>query len=250
MRTIKTTLLLVLLLCFTFNFSQAQKRYTVHQDNVKPSMLMQYEAAAKKFNEACKTHNIQTSWLTVSTNDLKYMYITPFENFADLDKNHFTDMAKAMGDDFGKMFEEFDKCYDSHINYNIRMVEDLSYMPEGITITQEGQDYRKFFYIYFTPANAAKMREGMKAVKELYAAKGSKEYYRVYRNGFGTQEEFYLVAVSSKDEIDGATRAKTNDEVLGPDKWDTFSKVMNHASRFEEFSGQIRRDLSYNPNKE
>lgn len=250
MRTIKTTLLLVLFLCFTINFSQAQKRYTVHQDNVKPSMLMQYEAIAKKFNEACKEHNIPTSWLTVSTNDLRYMYITPFEKFAEFDDRPFADMAKAMGDDFGKMFEEFDKCYDSHTNYNITLVEDLSYMPEGMSITQEGQDYRDFYYLYFTPANAAKMREGMMAVKELYKAKGSKEYYRIYRNGFGTQKEFYLVAVSSKDEIDSATKSKTNDEVLGPDKWETFSKVMNYSSGFEELSGQIRSDLSYEPKKE
>ena len=250
MKTIKSTLLLALLVCFTVNFSYAQKKFTIHQDNVKPSMIMQYEAIAKKFNEATKEHNVQTSWLTATTTDLKYMYITPIENFADLDKRPFADMAKAMGDDFGKMFEEFDKCYDSHTNYNITLVEDLSYMPNGITMTQEGQNHRKFFYIYFTPENAAKVREGMKAVKELYTTKGSKEYYRIYRNGFGTPVEFYFVAVSSKDEIDGATRSKANEAVLGPDRWEAIGKVMNHASRFEEYTGQMRPDLSYSPKKE
>jgi hypothetical protein len=120
-------------------------------------------------------------------------------------------------------------------------------MPEGISMTQDGQNYRKWFYIYFTPSNAAKVREGMKAVKDLYTAKDSKEFYRIYRNGFGTSEDFYLVAVSAKDEIDSATKSKENDAVLGPDSWDTFSKVMNYASRFEEYSGEMRPDLAYAP---
>lgn len=249
MKTFKTSILIALLLCFSFNLSHAQKRFMVHQDNVKPSMLMQYEAIAKKFNDACVKHNPQTSWATGTRSDFKYFYITPIENFADMDKNPFADMAKTMGDEFGKMFEEFDKCYDSHTNYTITMVEDLTYMPEGISMTQEGQNYRKWYYIYFTPSNAKKVREGMKAVKALYESKNSKEYYRVYRSGFGTPEEFYLVAISAKDAIDFETKSKTNEATLGTKEevWEVFSKVMEHATRMEEFSGEMRPDLAYAP---
>jgi len=249
MKTIKSTFLLTLILCFAFNLSQAQKSFQVHQDNVNPSMITEYEKVAKEFNEACKLHNPQTSWVTGATNDLKYFYITPIENMADLDKRPFADMAKKMGDKWGEMFTNFDKCYDSHRSYVIHLVEDLTYMPEGISVTQEGQNYRKWFYIYFTPSNAAKVREGMKAIKELYKAKGSKEYYRIYRNGYGTSEDFYLVAVSSKDEIDSATRGKANKDVLGPDRWDAIGKLMAYASRFEESSGTMRPDLAYSPKK-
>ncbi len=249
MKKIKTTLLFAFILCFSVNFSQAQKMYQIHQDNVKPSKLMAYEKVAKAFNEACKTHNPKTSWVTATTNDLKYMYISPIEKMADLDERPFADMAKAMGDQWSKMFQDFDACYDSHRTYIIGLVEDLSYMPEGISMTQEGEDYRDWFYVYFTPENAAKVREGIKAVKDLYASKGSKSYYRIYRNGFGTSEDFYLVAASSKDEIDSATKGKTNKEVLGPDRWDTLSKVMDYASRIEEYSGEMRPDLSYSPKK-
>jgi hypothetical protein len=247
MKTIKSTLLLAFILCLTINFSQAQKLYQIHQDNVNPSMVKQYEKVAKAFNDACNEHKPQISWVTATTNDMKYLYISPIENMADLDKQPFSDMAKKMGDKWAKMFEDFDKCYDSHRSYVIHLVEDLTYMPEGISMTQDGQNYRKWFYIYFTPSNAAKVREGMKAVKDLYTAKDSKEFYRIYRNGFGTSEDFYLVAVSAKDEIDSATKSKENDAVLGPDSWDTFSKVMNYASRFEEYSGEMRPDLAYAP---
>ncbi|MDO7173599.1 hypothetical protein [Mariniflexile sp. AS56] len=247
MKTIKSSLLLVLLLCMSVSFSNAQQKYLIHQDNVKPSKLMAYEKIAKEFNEACVTHNVQTSWATATTNDLKYIYITPIDNFADIDKRPFTDMAKKMGDKFSEMFKKFDSCYDTHNDYIITLVEDLTYMPNGITTTQEGQNYRKWFYIYFTPQNAEKVREGMKAVKDLYISKKSKEDYRIYRSGFGCPENFYLVTVSAKDEIDGATKSKANEAILGPDRWETFNKVLSYASRFEEYSGEMRPDLAYSP---
>ena len=248
MKLLKNTLLYLSILCLSFNLSQAQnKMFSVHQDNVKPSMIGEYEKIAKEFNAACEEHNVQTSWITATTGDLRYMYVSEIENMADLDKRPFADMAKAMGDAFGDLFNQFDKCYDSHSSYVIVMDDELTYMPEGFSQTQEGQNHRKYFYLYYTPENGAKIREGMKAVKELFASKGSKEYYRVYRNGFGTAESYYMVAISSKDEVDSATRGKANDELLGPNRYETFNKVMNYATRLEELSGAIRPDLAYSP---
>lgn len=250
MKILKTTLLLTFALCLTINFSQAQKRYWVHQDNVKPSMVAEYEKITKEFNAACKEHNVQTSWITVTTSDFKYLYVTPIENMADLDQRPFADMAKEMGDDFGKMFERFDKCYDSHGGYIITLDEDLTYMPDGISLTQEGQNHRKYYYLYYTPENQAKLREGMKAIKEMFASKESKEYYRIYRSGFGTMESYYMVAISAKDEIDSATRGKANDELLGDGRHEVFANLMKYVSRFEELSGEIRPDLGYSPKEE
>lgn len=246
MKTIKTSLLLALMLCFTANFSHAvQQLYRVHQDNVKPSKLMEYEKIAKELNDACVEHNVQASWSAAMSSDFRYFYISPIENFAELDKRPFADMAKAMGDKFSDMFDRFDTCYDSHGTYIIALDEELSYIPEGSSMFPEGENYRKWFYMYYTPENRSKVREGMKAVKELFASKGSKEAYRVYRNGLGSMEDFYLVSVSAKDEIESAQRGKANEDLLGPDRWETFSKVMNHISRMEEYSGRMRPDMDY-----
>jgi hypothetical protein len=57
-------------------------------------------------------------------------------------------------------------------------------MPDGITQTPEGENYRKFYFLYYTPENGAALREALKGVKELFASKDSKEYYRIYRTGF------------------------------------------------------------------
>ena len=245
MKNFKTTLLITLLLCFALNLAQAQQRYQIHQDNVRPASISEYEKIAKEFVEACKEHNPQTSWVTASTNDLRYLYITPMENFADLDNNVFADMATAMGDDFGDMFSRFDKCYDSHSDYVITLSESLTFMPEGISQTQEGQNHRKWYYIYYKPENSKAVYDAMKSIKDMFAEKGSKEYYRVYRSGFGSAENFLVVAISSKDEIDAATRSKANNELLGESAGETFGKLMGSILRMEEYSGNMRPDLAY-----
>jgi len=251
MKTLKNTILITFVFCLIFNFTLSQnKLYQVHQDNVKPSMVAEYEKIIKEYNVACKAHNVQTNWITATASDFRYMHITPIENMADLDINPFADMAKAMGDAYGDIFKRFNKCYDSHGSYIITLEEGLTYMPEGISLTQEGKNFRKFFYLYYTPENQAKLKEGMKAIKELFTSKESKTYYRVYHSGFGNMESYYMVAISYKDEIDAATKSKANDELLGDDRYETFNKAINYVSRMEEFSGAIRTDLSYSSKKE
>lgn len=252
MKTIKSNILLTLFLCFAIHLSNAQQAFQVHQDNVKPSKVMQYEKIAKEFQAASVKHNLQTTWYAASSDDFKYYYITPIENFADLDKRPMADMAKAMGDDFGKMFAEFDKCYDTHGTYIMIRDSELSYMPEGVENAPEDEKYRKWIYMYYTPQNAKKAEEGMKAVKAMFKEKGSKEYYRVYRNGFGQMENYFMVSISAKDDIDLAQRGKANRALLGSfeERWETFSKLLNHLERMEEYGGETRPDLSYAPKTE
>ncbi|MGB5420267.1 hypothetical protein [Algibacter sp.] len=249
MKTLKSTLLITLLLCFSFTITNAQQAFIIHQDNVKPSKFMEYEKIAKEFHEASIQHNVQTSWSTAMTNDFQYFYITPIKNMAELDERPFEEMAKTMGDKFGEMFNRFDQCYSSHGDYIVIRDSELSYMPENKTEAPADENYRKWYYMYYTPKNAKKMREGMLAVKEYFKAKGSTEYYRVYRNGFGQMKNYYMVSVSAKDEIDSAKKSKANQELLGSfdERWAVFSKVMDYTSKTEEFSGEMRPDLSYKP---
>lgn len=247
MKTIKSIFLLALMICLAISFTHAQKLFQVHVDFVRPSKLADYEKTAKDFAEACKKHNPQTSWITVSTSDNRYMYVSPMENFAELDKNVFADMASSMGDSFADMFRQFNTCYDKHGDYVLMLDEGLTYMPDGITQTPEGENYRKFYFLYYTPENQRKLTEAMRAVKETFASKGSKEYYRVYRSGFGVIDSYYMVAVSAKDEMDSAARGKANDELLGDSAREIFGNLMGALSKFEEVSGWMRPDLFYSP---
>lgn len=247
MKTIKTIFFSACLVCFAPNLTTAQQYYHVHQDNVKPSKVMDYEKVAKEFTEASQKHNPETQWLTVSMDDFTYYYVTPIESLGDLEKRPFSEMAKAMGDDWGNMFTNFDKCYDSHGDYVIKLVEDLTYMPDGVNQVEENMDYRNYYFIYYTPENAKKMWEAMKAVKDMFVEKGSKNHYRVYHSAFGNMDSYYMVAMSSKDAIESAQKSKANQDVLGPNRHEVFQKVLAAAADWREVTGNIRRDLSYRP---
>ena len=168
---------------------------------------------------------------------------------AELDKRPMKDMAEAMGDKFEEMINTLEKCSTASGSYIMYKVDDLSYeAPEGTD--RSGMTYRAWYELHYQAENKEKLKEGMKAVKAMFEEKGSTEYYTVYHTGFGTMENYYLVSVAAKDAVDSETRAKANQEVLGPDRYETFNKVMSYVEEWIEHKGRMRPDLSYMPKEE
>lgn len=227
----------------------SNQSFWVHEDVVKPGMVSEYEAVCKELIGQMKTHDFKdASWITTNTADNRYLFVSPIENMAELDKPVFASLAEKMGQEaMSALFARMDKCYDVEHDYIITLDSDLSYQPGGINQTPEGQNYRMFHYLYTTPSNRAVVKEKMKVIKDMFASKGSKVYYRVYRSGFGTRGEFYMVAVASKDALDHARMAKENQEMMGEEggkaMWDMFSNLLS----YEEYSGMMRPDLAYSP---
>lgn len=252
MKTLKQSLILCAMIFLIPLGSIAQdmaknQSFWVHEDVVKPGMIAEYEAVCKELIGHLKTHNIQEANFIVSnTADNRYLYVGPIDNMADLDNSIFTSLAEKMGkENMNALFNRMDKCYDVEQDYIITLDNDLSYQPGGINQTPEGQNFRKFHYLYLSPGNRALVKEKMKAVKDMFASKGSKVYYRVYRSGFGTRGEFYMVAVAAKDEVDYAQKAMANDVLLGEDGKKTMWDLFNNLLRYEEFRGQMRPDMAY-----
>lgn len=244
---------LVVILCLVMQVSFAQESknqmFVVHEDQVLPSKIEEYEKAALALSESMKEHNIQsTNWLAANTANQKYMFITPIENMADLDKNGFADLVEKMGkDEFANMMSGFDGCYDKHGDYVIYLIDELSYMPDGMTQTPEGENFRKFYYIYTSPEATGDMYEAMKEIKEVFAAKGSKLHYRVYKSGFGLMDNFFMVATSGKNSVDLVEKASENGKVIGEEGKKAFDKMLKLCTRYEEILGWVRPDLSYMP---
>ncbi len=253
MRTqkIKTLILGLLFMVPALIWAQddGPQAFWVHEDVVKPGMAGEYEEVCKELIGNMKTHNIQTTgWITSSTADSRYLYVTPISGMADLEKSPFPELAEKMGaDKMGALFDRMDKCYDVEHDYIIYLDKELSYMPGGITQTPEGQDYRKFHYLHITPSNRGVVKEKMKAIKDAFASKGSKMDYRVYKSGFGTRGEFYMVAVAAKDPVDHAQSGMDNQQLLGDEGQKAMSGLWENLLKYEEFVGQMRPDLAYSP---
>ena len=225
--------------------------YWIHEDRVMPSMVLSYEKSAKELVSNLEKYNIQDEkWITSSTNDFRYLYVTAIDKMADLDRPFFANLSEKMGSDaLANLLKEMDKCYNRHFNYIIHLDKELSYMPNGITQTPEGKNYRKFHYLYFTPSKAYIVKDYLKAVKELYASKDSKLHYRVYKSGFGTQDDFYLIAVAAKNAVEYEQIGSENNELLGDAGNKIFDELFKNLKKYEEIPGRIREELGYSPKK-
>ena len=254
MRTLKTSLLMTAMLLLIPYVSIAQERknqaFYVHEDQVRPSMIQEYEQISKEFKEACTKHNLQdVSWHVASTATGRYMSISPIENMADLDKNVMAPLAEKMGDEaFSDLFKRFNQCYDKHGDYVVYLNEELTYMPEGISTTTEGQNYRKWHFLHVTPDNIQNLKGKLKELKALFASKGSKEYYRIYHNGFGTMGDYYLAVLSAVDEEDYAKKSKANEVLLGEEGKKLFGEVFEYVYKYEVETGGMHPELGYSSN--
>lgn len=245
-------LTLILFLAFFYSKAQETKNtqaYLIHEDRVKPGMVDEYEQISKDLVAACTKHNIQdVNWLGVSQDDHTYLYLTPMENFAELDINSFATLSDKMGKDkMTALFQRFNSCYDEHGDYIVYLQKDLSYQPGGINPNPEGLNYRKFLYDYVTPVNQKVYEESLKAIKELFIRKNSKMYYRIYSTGFGTMGKYYLIILQGEDPVKFETMAAKNWEQMGEDLMPMIKKIRKHIIRSEEKTGWVRDDLSYLP---
>jgi hypothetical protein len=253
MKTIKTALLILLVLLVLPSETKSQESksqaFWVHEDVVKPSMVAEYETICKELTSNMKKHNIQEmNAIVTNTNDNRYLWVSPIENMAQIDKPIFATLSEKMGAEaMGALFDRMDKCYDIEQNYIIHLDKDLSYMPSGITQTPEGQDYRKFHYYHYTPGNSAVVKKKIQTIKNLFETKKSKLDYRVYGSGFGTRGAFYMVAIAAKDELDYATKIAANNELMGDEWRNAYSDFIGALEKYEAFEGRMRPDMAYAP---
>ena len=245
------------LLCFilfsisiTAQENNNSQMYLIHVDPVKPSMLSEYEKTASKFVKMCKDNNFSQNFTTLVTEDNKYYYISPLKNFAELDKDPMASLREKVGaEEFGKVFRDFDKCYDVHQDFVLTLDNELSYMPDGMTTTIEGENYRENTRYYFSPADTEKAEEVAKAFKKFYSDNNIKTHYRVYRSGFGAEGSYFMVAVAAKDAMDMERKNAEARKAMGSKVEELNANLNKILLKTETMRGWIRPDLSYVANK-
>ena len=250
MKIFKREVLILCALALTFNFANAQEMptmFSVHTDNVKFEMMPQYESLAKQMKEACVKHKIaDANWTAISVEDGRYVYVTPISSMADLDKNPMGNLSEKMGDEAVKeMFSKMNECYDSHSDSVVHHIAELSYMPEGYST--EGKNHREYHLIYYAPKDGDAMKDAMAKVKALFKSKNIKTGYDVFHSGFGSEENYFMVVISGKDDIEVAQSGLANREAMGDEGKAAMFNVIKLAMRYDQIEAEIRPDLSYNP---
>ena len=218
MKKMKQNWLLALLtLATTFSIQAQDLKYWILADQVKPAMEAEYVQANKDLIAACKKHNFQNlTWTANRADDGVYNYISTIENMGDLDKKYFEPLEEKMGkENMQLLWDKFDKCVDKSKSYIITLKKELSYMPNGLTAQTDTDRYRKHHYFFVAPSNLKTVTEKIKAITALYTKKNSKVNYRVYKSGFGSNEDYFLVSISAKNEEEYAKIMEENRILLG-----------------------------------
>ena len=123
-------------------------------------------------------------------------------------------------------------------------------ITNDIVINDPEQLYRDFQYWYIAPKNMKTMNELAMKYKKLSMDKGSKMPYRVYRSGFGTNENFIMFVASGKDPAEFEARRMANNELMGEEAKNIYFEGLNHALRVEHLTGWMRPDMSFMAEKE
>ncbi|WP_178989080.1 hypothetical protein [Winogradskyella schleiferi] len=254
MKILKKGILILSIALFAFNFSNAQDEqptmFVVHTDNVKFEMMPKYEEIALKFKQSCEENDMKDmSWTTISVEDGRYVYVSPIKNMADLDTNPMQGLAQKMGKEkMGKMFDDMDECYDSHSDAIIHYVPKLSFIPEGYST--KDKNHREYHFLYYAPKNEAEMRDALGKVKDMYKTKDSKAGYEVYKSGFGSDENYFMVAIAGTDGLEIEKGGEENKKLLGNEQEAALWEVIKLATKYDKVEATIRPELSYYPSNE
>lgn len=252
MKTIKQFFLVTIItMVTTFTIKAQDQKYLIYADYVKPSMQAEYIQANKDLVAACKKYNLQNfSYSCIRSDDGIYNFIVPIANMGDIDKDNFGPVTEKMGkENMQVLWDKFDKCIDRNRSYILTLKKELSYMPNGMPSPNNGEKYRKHHYFYTTPANVKTVTEKIKAITAFYTKKNSKVNYRVYRSGFGTTEDYFLVSISAKNEEEYNKLMQENNNLLG-EEWATiYGELFKNCSRYDVKTAYVQSDLEYSATK-
>ena len=223
--------------------------YMVHEDHVVDGKMDKHIEADKTVLNAIKQHKINTSWVTFQSEDNRVMYLVPINKMADLDDDPFEKLGKKMGqENLEKMFSAFDDTYSQHGDYILMLDKELSYMPNGITQTPTGKNFREITYYHIPPGKEKKAEEVARKARDLYTKKGSKVHYRVYKSGFGNMGNFYMVAVAAENKDSLEKMRAENQALLGAEGEQLANEIQATMPKQDRYHGNMRMDLSYTSN--
>lgn len=254
MKTKKILGFCLLFLLIPFLELQAQdepdlQMFMVHEDRTKPAMAKKHETIDKELIGAMKQNEIgDLSWITLVTEDFRYMYISPIKSMGDLDKDIFAGLSQKMGQrETKKIFDKYNDTYDEHGDYIIILDKKLSYQPGGINTTPVGKNFRHITIYHYTPANSAKAEELARKFQELYTKNKSPLDYRIYRSSFGLMGSAFWVVTAAESPEDFERMREDNRELLGQEGEALYNQLSQTVSKVEIIRGYIRPDLGYQP---
>lgn len=241
--------LLPLLAVHAQDQTAATQLFTIHEDVVIPSRVVEYEKAAKNLADLMKQHTIAgMQYSAASGDDFTYIYISPVTNYAGLDAINagFAELQDKIGKEaFDRNMNMFSGNYHSHRDYMVRLHPELSYKPEYGNQMNVGMDFRHWDFYHVYPGKEAQVAEIAKEWIELNKSMDIQQGYRLYMGDMGTDMPLVIVAHSAKNASDFYSNYEKNMKKMGDAGKKLMEKTMAITWKIERREGSMRPDLSY-----
>ena len=220
-------------------------RFAVFEDNVKPSMDVQFKEALKKLKMACEENKITSfGWTSVVFDDNSYHHLVPIKGMRDLDeKNMMADLEGKMGKEaLSGIFRDLGKCVDAQSSSVVSFLPDLSYQASPAA----EETFRDLLFWQALPEKEMEAESIAMEWKKLHESKNAPNGYAVYKVDLG-REPGYVFVSWGKDEADHATKAMKNNETLGEEGNRLWSKTMLITKSYRSRRAWVLPEFSYMP---
>lgn len=227
--------------------------YAVHDETANPSMIPQYESVTKGLLKAFNEKNVTSPSFYVTTfmtSDMHYVYVTPIDNFAQLDQvnKDWMDAANIVGAD--RWAELMKRGNASMVSYDEEVWTqrlDLSYQPENPRISMADHRYYRWQFYYLKPGTEQQAEQIAKDYVALFKEKKIADSYTIFTAVNGHDLPILLVTIPAKSAADFAAAEEKNNAILGDGLKALQARVMAIMRKFEQREAWLRPDLSRFP---
>ena len=250
MKNFKMFFSLTLLLSMATAQNSLAQVFNMVVDDVKPSMIQEYEEALKGYMEFMTENDYSMPIEVYSSRELRYYYATPMEfSYADLDTiwMAMNEVTEKDQEGFDEIFSKFFGTYNTSKSYCMYLSKSLSYIPEEEA--DEGEELH-FLEVWTAQVTLGKAEELHKLIKEYNAICKENNVTLpiwVYRGLIGMDQGTYVIVSPGKNPADLWKKNVEAYKMLGEEGHEVNDKILKLFDKMELEHIWYRKDLSYKP---
>lgn len=212
----------------------SQQMYWVREIQVKPGMRAENIALDKEYLENVKKHDNDHKYLFMVNDEELIRYFTPINSLCDITSDYKAHLTEKIGKDkANELFLKYNETATMHGDYILTTDNDLSNIKEEKPNIDAGSAYHKWIFYYPYPEKSDEFVKQANTVKKLVDSNDTKLVSRVYRSGFGSPEEFFIVSIPAKDEASYENLIQETGEIIGEEFGRELDKLNKLCSKIK-----------------
>ncbi len=232
---------------------QEVEMFLVEEIVLNPSGAEVYEEAIKEMIGLYTEHSLGYSVSCFIRDDFHYYFSFPIKNYGDIDniyKQWYAFLEKWGMENYQAMMKKLEGTYESIGMSVIRLMPEMSYVPENPRLSPDEALFRLWGSCYVKPGKEKEVAENFKKIAAMWKEKGITTGWETYAIEMGTDMPVYFYSEIGNSAADFWNESDKIHEIIGEDITNLWMKTLKLFRKYEYHTGWYRPDLSYVPKKE